>query len=49
MVNNMAPISQLLAEWRHTAEVHADPQLYAILSQPHEGDHGSAVPPMEVA
>lgn len=47
-VNNMAPISQLLAEWRHTAEVYADPELHAILSRPHEGDHGP-VPPPEAA
>jgi hypothetical protein len=39
-VNNVAPISQLLTEWRHTAEVYADPELYAVLSQPHEGDFG---------
>jgi hypothetical protein len=48
-MNNMAPISQLLVEWRHTAEVYADPELYAILSPPHEGDHGSVLPPEAVA
>ncbi|WP_322747078.1 MULTISPECIES: hypothetical protein [unclassified Frankia] len=44
-VNNMAPISQLLTEWRHTAEVHADSQLHTILTQVHEGDHGSVPVP----
>lgn len=39
-VDNMAPVSQLLAAWRHTAEVYADPELYAVLSRPHHGDHG---------
>jgi hypothetical protein len=48
-VNNMAPISQLLVEWRHTAEVYADPELHAILSRPHEGDHGPVPPPEAVA
>jgi hypothetical protein len=44
-VNNMAPVSQLLTEWRHTAEVYADPDLYAILTQPHEGDYGPVPAP----
>ncbi|XVV05255.1 hypothetical protein ACQPW3_07645 [Actinosynnema sp. CA-248983] len=26
-----APVTQLIAEWRHTAEVHADPRLLAVL------------------
>lgn len=48
-VNNMAPISQLLAEWRHTAEVYADPHLHAILSEAHEGDHGQVPAPNPAA
>jgi hypothetical protein len=47
-VNNMAPISQLLVEWRHTAEVYSDPELYARLSRANEGDHGP-VPRPEAA
>lgn len=47
-VANMAPVSQLLAEWRHTAEVYADPELYGILTRPTEGDHG-VVPLPEAA
>jgi hypothetical protein len=39
-VDNLAPVSQLLAEWRHTAEVYADPELHTALSRAHEGDHG---------
>lgn len=48
-VNNMAPVSQLLTEWRHTAEVYADPELYAVLSQPHEGDFGPVPEPGSAA
>ncbi len=39
-VKSLAPVAQLLIEWRHTAEVYADPELYATLSQPHDGDFG---------
>lgn len=28
-----APVTQLISQWRHTAEVHADPRLLAILRQ----------------
>jgi hypothetical protein len=39
-MGNTAAISQLLAEWQHTAEVHADPDLYhSLVSQP-TGDFG---------
>jgi hypothetical protein len=48
-VNNMAPVSQMLAEWRHTAEVYADPDLFAMLSQPHEGDFGPVTAPGSAA
>jgi hypothetical protein len=48
-VKNMAPVSQLLAEWRHTAAVYADPQLYAILTAAHEGDYGPVPAPEAVA
>ncbi|MGH3933116.1 MAG: hypothetical protein ACRDTF_24435 [Pseudonocardiaceae bacterium] len=44
-VDNVAPIAQLLVEWRHTAEVHADPELRALLSAPRSEDHGPALPP----
>ncbi|WP_246842825.1 hypothetical protein [Allokutzneria sp. NRRL B-24872] len=32
-LGNPAPVSQLIAEWRHTAEVHADPRLLAVLGE----------------
>ena len=32
-LNNMAPVTQLLAEWRHTAEIYADPELHAALTR----------------
>ncbi len=48
-VYNMAPVAQLLAEWRHTAEVYADPELYAALTRDHEGDHGEVAVPGEAA
>ncbi|MGH3685780.1 MAG: hypothetical protein ACRDRU_00020 [Pseudonocardiaceae bacterium] len=44
-VGNVSPIAQLLAEWRHTAEVHADPELCALLSAPRGEDHGPVLPP----
>ncbi|OKI14816.1 hypothetical protein A6A25_15315 [Saccharothrix sp. CB00851] len=28
-----APVTQLVSEWRHTAEVHADPRLLAVLQR----------------
>jgi len=34
-IGNTATVSQLLIEWRHTAEIHADPELYrALTAQP---------------
>lgn len=47
-VNNMAPVAQLFVEWRHTAEVYADPELYAALHRSHAGDFGP-VPRPDVA
>lgn len=44
-VDNVSPIAQLLVEWRHTAEVHADPELHALLSTPRGEDHGPVLPP----
>src|SRR5262245_12303916 len=44
-LGNPAPIAQLLIEWRHTAEVHADPELYARLANPRGEDYGPAQPP----
>jgi len=44
-LNNMVPVSQLLTEWRHTAEVYADPELHAILARPNQGDFGPVPAP----
>ncbi|MFD7446614.1 DUF6247 family protein [Streptomyces sp. NPDC059909] len=39
-LENTAAIAQLLAEWRHTAEVYADPELHATLTTDSRADHG---------
>jgi hypothetical protein len=48
-MNNMVPVSQLLTEWRHTAEVYADPDLHAILTRAHGGDFGPVPAPGSAA
>ncbi len=47
-LHNPAPLVQLISEWRHTAEVHADPVLYEVLARSVE-DHGSVMVPGVVA
>jgi hypothetical protein len=42
---NLAPLAQLLTEWRHTAEVHADPDLYRVLTRGDLDDHGPVPAP----
>ncbi|HEX6685168.1 MAG TPA: hypothetical protein VF062_20425 [Candidatus Limnocylindrales bacterium] len=44
-LENLSPVAVLLAQWRHTAEVYADPVLLEILSREPEGDFGPAVVP----
>jgi hypothetical protein len=39
-----APVVQVITEWRHTAEVHADPELFAALTE-NSADHGPVPPP----
>lgn len=39
-LNTLAPIAVLLAQWRHTAEIHADPELRARLTREPDGDLG---------
>lgn len=39
-LDNLAPVAILLAQWRHTAEVHADPALRELISREPEGDLG---------
>lgn len=45
-IGNTAPLSQLLAEWRHTAEVYADPELRAALTDRKLGDFGAVPRPV---
>jgi fermentation-respiration switch protein FrsA (DUF1100 family) len=47
-MDNSAALEGFIAGWRSTAEVYADPELYAILTREHDkGDYGP-VPPPEV-
>ncbi|ADU06708.1 hypothetical protein AB0N38_22295 [Micromonospora aurantiaca] len=46
-VGSTAAVSQLLAEWRHTAEVHADPDLHRILAAPSADDFGPVTRPTD--
>lgn len=48
-LENLAPVSALLTQWRHTAEVYADPGLLDILTREPEGDLGPAPKPVEEA
>lgn len=41
-LGNPAPVAQVIAEWRHTAEVYADPELLAALTS--DGDDFGPVP-----
>ncbi len=44
-LDNLAPVAVLLSQWRHTAEVHADPVLLEILTREPDGDLGPAPVP----
>lgn len=44
-LENLAPIALLLAQWRHSAEIHADPALLALLTREPDGDLGPAPMP----
>ncbi|MEU1283144.1 hypothetical protein [Kitasatospora sp. NPDC005856] len=37
-LDDLAPIAVLLTQWKHSAEVYADPALYAIITREPEGD-----------
>jgi hypothetical protein len=43
-LENLAPVTQLIVDWRHTAEVFADPELAAVLRQD-AGDYGDVSAP----
>ncbi|MFC9650000.1 hypothetical protein [Streptomyces sp. NPDC056937] len=39
-LDNLAPIALLLTQWRHSAEIYADPALLAVVTREPEGDLG---------
>lgn len=43
-LENFAPVAQVITEWRHTAEVHADPELAARIRQG-DDDYGAVPKP----
>ncbi|MGW6915450.1 hypothetical protein ACWGB8_16765 [Kitasatospora sp. NPDC054939] len=47
-LDNLAPIATLLTQWRHTAEVHADPVLHALVTREPDGDLGPAAAPEDL-
>lgn len=44
-LDTYAPLSQLIREWRATAEIHADPKLARSLKRPIRADGGVVEPP----
>ena len=44
-LDNLAPVAVLLAQWRNTADVHADPTLRGILTAEPDGDFGPVPEP----
>ncbi|KOV19780.1 hypothetical protein [Streptomyces sp. XY152] len=48
-LGTIEPISQVIAEWKHTAEIYADPELYAALTADHGDVDLGDVPAPEVA
>jgi hypothetical protein len=46
-LGNLAPVAVLLTQWRHSAEVHADPALLALVTASPEGDLGPVPVPAE--
>ncbi|NNH72853.1 hypothetical protein HLB23_23845 [Nocardia uniformis] len=46
-LENLAPFATLLTQWRHTAEIHADPALLEMLTRGPEGDLGPVPVPDE--
>ncbi len=43
-----APLAQVLTEWKHTAQIHADPDLHHALTRTELGDHGPVPAPMPI-
>lgn len=47
-LGNLAPIAVLLTQWKHSAEIYADPALLEILTREPDGDLGPVPRPAEV-
>lgn len=46
-LDNGAAVETVVAAWQHTAEIYADPELFAILTREHDGtDYGPVPPPV---
>ncbi|MEU5963563.1 hypothetical protein ABZ777_20355 [Micromonospora parva] len=41
-VGNTAAVSQLLTEWRNSADIHADPDLHRVLAAPSSDDRATS-------
>jgi hypothetical protein len=48
-IGNTAAVAQLLIEWRHTAEVHADPDLHRALTEQPLADFGPVSRPADAS
>ena len=48
-IDNLWPVSQLLIEWRHTAEIYADPHLHAEATRRLGADGGPVRRPKAAA
>jgi hypothetical protein len=44
-LDSTAAVAQLITEWKHSAEVHADPELYAALTTDSGEDYGPVPEP----
>jgi hypothetical protein len=47
-LENLSPIAVLLSQWKHSAEIHADPGLHEAITKEPEGDLGSVPVPKDV-
>jgi hypothetical protein len=47
-LDNNAAVETVVAAWQHTAEIYADPELFAILTRDLDGTDYGPVPPPEV-
>jgi hypothetical protein len=46
-LGNLAPVAVVLTQWRHSAEVFADPVLLEMVAKDPEGDFGAVPAPVE--